>query len=294
MLAQRGEPFDAEDYGFEVKWDGTRTVAFIEGGSYRLVNRRQIDMTDRYPEFAFLAQLPAGTVLDGEVVVLRDGKPDFNLLQSREQARSALKIRSLARSLPATYIVFDQLYEAYQPLLALPLSERRERLCGLVRSAGVPQFVLSEAVIGRGKAFFQEVCQRGLEGMVAKRLRSRYLPGKRTDAWIKVKRGAETVCAIIGFVPSGTRDFQSLIVAEEVDGALRCVGKVGTGFDGRLRQRLNAALWSRLRDKPVVACKIKGKWVEPGLYCKVSFMERTTGGDFRAPVFEELYDKTDG
>src|ERR1700694_2743776 len=91
MLAKPGKPFDSDQYLYEVKWDGTRTLAFMEQSRHRLVNRRQVDMTDRYPEFAFLAGLPPGTVLDGEVVVLREGKPDFALLESREHSRNALR-----------------------------------------------------------------------------------------------------------------------------------------------------------------------------------------------------------
>jgi hypothetical protein len=90
MLAKRGVPFDSPEHLFEIKWDGTRALAFVESRGYRLVNRH------RYPELGFLAQLPAGTVLDGEVVVLRQGKPDFGLLLSRNHARAPLKIRSLA------------------------------------------------------------------------------------------------------------------------------------------------------------------------------------------------------
>jgi hypothetical protein len=102
------------------------------------------------------------------------------------------------------------------------------------------------------------------------------------------------VCANIGVVPSVTRDLQSLILVDETHGALRWVDKVGTGFDDRLRQRLNGVLWSRLRDRPIVASKIKGQWAEPWLYCKVGSMERTTRDELRAPMFEELSDKTDG
>jgi DNA ligase D-like protein (predicted ligase) len=288
MLAKPGEPFDSADYLFEIKWDGTRTLAFVELGGYRLVNRRRIDMTDRYPEFTFLADAPAGTVLDGETIVFKDGKPDFNMLQSREQARSPLKIRTLARSVPATFVVFDLLYERFAPLLWLPLYARRERLGQLVRKLKKPQLVLSEGVVGQGKTFFQEACRLGLEGVVAKRLKSPYLPGRRTDAWIKIKRHEIVDCLIMGFVPSGKDDFGSLIIAAEDKGQLRCVGKVGTGFDTRLRRQLNALMWSRLRAKPLVPCKIKGRWIESGLYCRVSCMERTAGGELRAPVFEEL------
>jgi hypothetical protein len=84
-------------------------LAFVDSCGYRLVNRRRADVTDRYPELGFLDHLPAGIVLDGEVVVLRQGKPDFGLLLSRNQARASLKIQSLARTFQATYLVFDLL-----------------------------------------------------------------------------------------------------------------------------------------------------------------------------------------
>src|SRR6266852_2305194 len=128
MLAKRGAPFDSPDHLFEVKWDGTRVLAFVESHCYRLVNRHRADVTDRYPELGFLNDLPAGIVLDGEVVVLRQGKPDFRSLTSRNQARAPLKIQSLTRTLPATYVVFDLLYHRFESLLASPLGARRQRL----------------------------------------------------------------------------------------------------------------------------------------------------------------------
>jgi DNA ligase D-like protein (predicted ligase) len=288
MLAQPGEPFDSDDYLFEIKWDGTRALAFTDEGSYRLVNRRRLDMTARYPDFDFLRNLPAGTVLDGEMVVLKKGRPDFGLLESREQARTPMRIRNLARTSPATYIVFDLLYENYKPLLRRPLSERRERLAELLRHIQHPRLILSEAVSGRGKAFFEEVCRQNLEGVVAKRLQSRYLPGARTEAWFKIKRQSEVICAVIGFLPSGPDDFQSLIIAIADKGKLQCVGKVGSGFTNAMRKRVNELLWSRLRPKPVIPCTLKGKWIEPGLFCRVRFMERTESGDLRAPAFKDL------
>lgn len=288
MLASPGSAFDAEDYLFEVKWDGVRALAFIEAGSYRLLNRRKIDITARFPEFAPLATLPPGTVLDGEVVVLKEGKPDFGLLQSRDHARTPLKVAAASKNLPATYIIFDILYDGFRSLMAKPLLERRERLANLLAAAPCDRFALSQHVLGSGKTFFTEVCRSGLEGVVAKRLNSRYQPGKRSDAWIKIKRSQSIYCAIIGFVPRERRDFRNLILASNIDGELRYAGKVGSGFDMALRDQLNDLLYSRLRPKPLVPCKLKGKWIEPGLYCLVSCMERTARGEFRAPVFEEL------
>jgi len=288
MLAKSGQPFDSQDHLFEIKWDGTRALCFVHGGDYRLVNRRGVDMTDRYPELAALSQLPPGCVLDGEVVVLHRGKPDFGLLQSREGSRSPLRIRTLAKTTPATYIAFDLLYENFRPLLASPLWERRQCLQELLVRAADPALSFSEGIVGSGKGFFEEACRQGLEGMMAKRMDSAYLPGKRTDAWQKIKKMDELICAIMGFVAKGSDDFRSLILATHEEDVVRCVGKVGTGFDAAMRQKLNRLLWGRLVRRPWIPCKIKGKWVAPGLFCRVRFMERTTGGELRAPGFKGL------
>ena len=185
MLAKPGVPFDSSDHLFELKWDGTRVLAFVDSRGYRLVNRHRADVTDRYPELRFLNDLPVGTILDGEVVVLRQGKPDFKLLLSRNQARAPIKIRSLAKTLPATYVVFDLLYHRFESLLALPLWERRQRLETVARACADSKLVFSEGIVGSGRAFFEAVRAEGLEGVVAKRLDGRYRPGRR--AWIKIK-----------------------------------------------------------------------------------------------------------
>jgi ATP-dependent DNA ligase len=199
-----------------------------------------------------------------------------------------MKIRNLSRSLPANYIVFDVLYDKFQSLMNEPLRVRRDRLSELVKQCNHPQMILSEAIVGKGKAFFQEVTKLGLEGMIAKRRDSRYLPGQRTDAWIKVKKGETVSCAIIGYEPDGAEDFRSLILAAEQDGVLRYVGKVGTGIDTSMRKKLNALIRSRPRAKPFVPCKIKGKWIEPGLFCFVHCLERAGTGTLRMPVFKQL------
>ena len=191
MLAQIGEPFDSEDYFFEVKWDGTRAIALVEGGGepgYRLHNRRKFDMLPRYPELGFLGQLPAGVVLDGEIVVLRDGKPSFRDVMTRDHARNPARIRHLIETHPVHYMVFDLLYQNFEAVVGAPLSERRERLQELVAACGHERLVLSRGVTGEGVRFFEEACQRELEGVIAKRLASRYRPGQRSDSWLKIKR----------------------------------------------------------------------------------------------------------
>ena len=290
MLAKPGRPFDSDECVFEIKWDGTRALAFIDESGYRLVNRREAVLTERYPEFAFLSDLPDGTVLDGEIVVLNNGKPNFDLLMSREQARSDVKIRRMSITLPATYVVFDLLYHGFKSLMDAPLQERRENLRALVKACGQPALVFSDGVVGKGTAFFEQVSAQAMEGVVAKRLQSKYHPGQRSDAWIKIKRGETVCCAIIGFLADGKDDFRSLLLAAKDDAGdeLRYVGKVGTGFDGALRKKINALLWAQLRPKPMVQCKIKAKWIEPGLFCIVDCMEKTANGHLRAPVFRQL------
>jgi len=195
MLAQPGAPFDADDHLFEIKWDGVRMLAVRDASGYRLVNRHRADRTAQYPELACLAQLPTGTILDGELVVLRQGRPDFKLLLSRDQTCQPLKIRLLTQSLPATYVAFDLLYHGYRPLLDQPLRQRRAQLRNVVAALGQPPVVFSEGIVGTGREFFRQVCALGLEGVVAKQLDSRYRPGKRTKAWIKIKppRGVRPV-----------------------------------------------------------------------------------------------------
>ena len=293
MLAKPGRPFDDPAFLFEVKWDGTRALAFIDGsGPVRLMNRRRRDIAWRYPELAFLAALPPGTVLDGEVVCFDGkGKPDFQRIQSREQVHTDRRAAHSALACPATYMAFDQLYEGGRSIMDLPCSDRRERLRSLVAQVGNPRLVMSEGLVGDGVRYFDEAVGKGLEGVIAKRIDSRYESGRRTGAWVKVKRQLTLACVVIGFVPEGKDDFGSLIIAaadDEAGGELRCVGRVGSGFDARLRAKINPYLYSRLRPWPVIPCAEKGLWVEPGLYCTVRCMERTADGHLRAPVFGEI------
>ena len=188
MLAVRGEPFDDDDFLFEIKWDGIRMLAFIDANGFRLMNRHGIDATARYPEFGFLAGLAPGNVLDGEMVVLRGGNPDFTLVQSRDKTRLPLKIRTMSQAEPATFMAFDLLYDNHVYLLDRPLVERRERLENLILSCGHPHLVFSAGIQGQGRALFAEVCRQNLEGIVAKRRSSPYRAGKRSDAWIKIKQ----------------------------------------------------------------------------------------------------------
>jgi DNA ligase D-like protein (predicted ligase) len=293
MLAKIGGIFDSPEHLYEIKWDGIRALSFVEDGNYRMVSRRKNSLKERYPEIAFLEKLPSGTLLDGELVVLRDGQPDIGLILQREQARSPRRVRALMRQAPVVYVVFDLLYRQGERVLDWTLVDRRDALRGIVEECAEPALVFSDDVVGEGIAFFEEATKRKLEGIVAKRCNSRYLPGKRTDAWIKIKRTNRAYCAIIGFVAEAN-EVRSLVVAEEEGGVLKYAGRVGSGLDDALRTELYRRLSSRVRGGPFIPVPQRGGavvWVEPELYCAVKFLERTANGEFRAPVFGGLIEE---
>ncbi len=201
MLAYSADPFDSPRHLFEIKWDGTRCLLFKKAQEIRLQNRRLEDITWRYPELAGLPKSlrARSAILDGELVVLAEGRPDFRRLQQREQLADPLKISLAARRVPATYIAFDVLYFNDQPYLTAPLSARKEILPILLRPSS--HLVESRFILEKGQAFFKEVVAQGLEGIMGKSLASPYLPGKRSRFWLKIKPKLTRSCYIIGYTP---------------------------------------------------------------------------------------------
>lgn len=275
MLARAGRAFDSDEHLFEIKWDGFRAQALIEASGYRLLSRRWTDFTPRYTELAFLRDLPGGIALDGELVVLRDGKPHFETMLTADHA-------------PVSFVAFDVMYVGGVSIMDEPLAERRKFLTEIVSACSDPRLVLSDGLVGDGKAFFATTGQMQLEGMVAKRLDSRYEPGERTGAWQKIKHMQDVLCAILGYVVDDEGDLRSLIIATNEEDGLRYVGKVGSGLTQETRAKVRRLMDENRVDEPLVPCDLEGRWVAPGLYCKVRYVDRTSTGMLRAPVFREL------
>ena len=191
MLAQKVEaPFDSQDHLFEIKWDGIRCLAFLEAGRVRLQSRRLLDLTFQFPELACLGRLPPGTVLDGELVILQEGRPSLREVQQRALLQNRQRIEFLSRMRPVTYMVFDLLYLKGKPLMASPFSLRRAALQDLLERFPLPGILGPEAVRNQGCQLFAQAMRLGLEGIMAKRLDGPYLPGKRSRYWLKIKPGA--------------------------------------------------------------------------------------------------------
>ena len=290
MLAGASEPFDSDDYLFEIKWDGIRILAFFGPHVRRLQGRKLTDATDRYPEIVqALEKLPGEGILDGEVVVLdEEGRPDFQRVLSREQTGSADAALVKAHEHPAVYMAFDLLYRNGEPLCELPLLERKRRLSELLRNPPSP-IVESTYVIGRGRALFHEAEARGLEGIVAKRLEGRYRKGERSNDWLKIKVRRQTDAVVLATVHEPrTGRVRSLVLGAYDRGHLVWLGNVGSGLDQRTLEQLKSEL-EPLKAAPApdldVDAKGRVEWLQPELVARVEYSELTDEGRLRHPVF---------
>jgi DNA ligase D-like protein (predicted ligase) len=282
MLATQAAPFDAEDYLFEVKWDGVRALAAVEHDSWSLWGRHGVDYTSRYPELAILRQLPNGTVVDGELVVLNQGRADLPTLLRRHLGRQPRLGR--CASAPICYLLFDLLSLRGRTLLKEPLVRRRELLRELLDQVNDPLLAYSDGIMGAGKAFFDKVVAAGHEGVMAKHHASRYLPGRRSSSWRKIKPALLVPCVIIGY-QAGRSGVHRLCVAAVREEGLRYVGQLIRGFTASQAIELEKRLASRQRSRPVTPCPHRACWVEPELYCLVHCQGWTSHGRLRHAVF---------
>jgi len=297
MLAGAGElPHDESLWTFEVKWDGVRAIAYVKPGRLRLESRNLNEITDGYPEVrGILRDLGMReVVLDGEIVAFDgDGKPSFERLQRRMHVTSPSAVRRLSASTPVVYAIFDLLYLDGRSLMALPYATRRERLEAL--GLGGPAWRVPAAHPGRGQGLLDATAAQGLEGVVAKRLDSRYEPGRRTGAWVKIKHTRRQELVICGWLPGEGRRTDrigALLMGVWHEDALRYAGRVGTGFTERTLTELARRL-ARLRrsDSPFdEAPKLPptAVFVEPDLVAEIEFREWTSEGVMRAPSYKGL------
>jgi len=188
MLAVAAEPFDSPEHSFEIKYDGVRALAAVEEAGWRLWGRERADYTVRYPELGVLRRLPAGTLVDGELVAFdADGRPDLRRLLRRHGLTDPWRIRQARQWCPVRYVLFDLLYHAGRCLMHEPLVRRRGVLAEVCERLDAEAVLFSPAMIGAGTALYQAVVAEGQEGVMAKQLMSVYRPGKRSAAWKKIK-----------------------------------------------------------------------------------------------------------
>ena len=296
MLARPADkPPDSADYLYEVKWDGLRALISLDEGEIRIHGRNGLDMTKQFPELLIPQQAFRATsgLFDGEIVCLEaDGKPDFGNVIHRMQQKTEGGIERAKAKHPAVCYVFDCLYLDGRAIVNEPLTRRREWLADAIKRD--TPYRVSE-VVEEGAAFFEAVKQMGLEGIMAKQRNSTYLPGKRSDSWLKIKTRQTVECAIIGYIwGKGDREksFSALHIAQANNDELKYLEKVGTRFDEPSMKAVSAELQQfktikrPIKEKPLDDAR--SVWIEPKLICEVQFASLTKDGMLREPVFVRL------
>ncbi len=197
MLAKVAhDAFTDKDWIFEIKWDGFRAISYIDQG-FSIKSRNEKELKHNFPELLELTKLASNIVVDGEIVVMSEGKPDFQSLLERGQAASAGEIQRQTQRAPATYIVFDILEKDGKPVTKLPLMERKKILKDSLKEGS--RVLLSDFIEEKGEAYFKLVLEKGLEGVMAKKKDSQYEEGLRTGSWLKIKKLKTCDCIIFGY-----------------------------------------------------------------------------------------------
>ncbi len=273
-------------WSYELKWDGYRAMAGSEGGRLRLRSRSGQELVDRFPALRGLEAVTAdGTLLDGEVVALVDGRPSFEAVaDSAQHARAQL-----------SYVVFDVPVAAGERITSLPLTERRAVLAGL----DLPACATRSQVFADGASLLDVTREQGLEGVVAKRDASPYRPGVRSPDWVKLAHRRTRTALVGGWRPDATsasRAASLLLGARDADGTLRFLGRAGSGLSAALATRVAAALAPYPAERPPfedplpATARRDARWCAPEVVVQVAYRERTTGGVLRHPVVLGLRD----
>ncbi len=295
MLADLSEKIPtAGDWVYEVKWDGIRAMIALDEGVVRIRSRNQNDITVAFPELADPGSFRATCGLfDCEIVCLdAAGRPVFKDVINRMRQTSEGAIARAKSKHPAVCYVFDCLYLDGRPLVNEPLTRRREWMADAIKKEG--SYRVSQTVED-GRALFEAAREAGLEGIMAKKASSVYTPGRRNDAWLKVKTRRTMDCLVVGYTQGkGDRaaTFGALHMAERRGDEWAYLGKVGTGFDDRTLAAVAAEVRALreakrpFKEKPIDdAISV---WVEPTLWCEVQYASLTPNGTLREPVFVRL------
>ncbi|MFL6746116.1 MAG: DNA ligase D [Sphingomicrobium sp.] len=265
----------------EYKYDGYRLLLSVGEGVATAWTRNGKDWSDKFKALVkAAAKLPSGCLIDGEAVAVDDnGKPSFQLLQSTLKDSKGANL---------VYYAFDLLIDRGEDIRKLPNIERKERLAALLEGVS-PPLLYGDHIVGRGEAMLKAMCEQGGEGIVSKKASAAY-QGTRTRNWLKIKCIQRQEFVIVGWSESDKRiGFRSLLLAAKEKGKLTYVGKVGTGFSGKLIQELRDRMDPLEVDKaPVEVPRADRKgahFIRPELVAEIAFTEFTSDGILRHPSF---------
>ncbi len=277
------------EYIYELKLDGERCIAYLDSDKTVLKNKRNILMLPKVPE---LVEIHKNTgvrcILDGELAVIKNGKPDFFEIQKRSMMSNPVKIDMAAKKYPACFTAFDILYYEDRQVTDLPLTERRELLQKAVKSED-GRFAVSRYIEKNGTAFYNLAKQQELEGIVAKRKDSRYYFDRRTKDWIKIKYLKDDDFVVLGFVPK-ENSMNSIILGQYSKGQLIYKGHVTLGVGGEPFRKIKSLDETSCPFTEMPKGNENAVWLKPKLVCTVKYMMKTENGGMRQPVFKGLRD----
>jgi len=291
LIAENKPPFNSPDYIYELKFDGIRCIAYLDKEKTILRNKRNKDVTAIYPELSQmhrqLKRQKQKCVLDGEIFVFYSNRTDFFETQRRSLMTNPFRIELASKKMPVSFTAFDILYLNGSLLTGKPLIERKDKLEKAISESS--RLSVSRYFEGNGIDLYAAAEKQGLEGIVAKKKRGFYYPGKRTKEWVKCKVLMDEDFVVCGYYH---KDAYASIILGMYDGdrlAYRSHVVMGVSkhdFKTITSQREV----SKEREYPDFPDFDKARWIAPVLVCSVKYMERTPGGGLRQPVFKGLRD----
>lgn len=286
LISEMVEPFDSPNFIYEIKWDGIRTLSFLDTKT-DMRNKRNKLMIPIFPELESLyRQVKTKCIIDHELLVLKNGIPDFYEVQKRALMSNSFKIKLAADKYPASVIAYDILYYKDKDITMLPLMERKKYLTDVVNENHL--ISVSRFIENDGIKLFELVKEKGLEGTVAKRKDSLYWQGKRTKDWVKCKIMSTDDCVICGYIPK-ENNMTSLVLGQYDDDVLVYKGHVTLGVSLRVLKEHKYKVIDYSPFGYVPPGNDDCVWLAPELVCIVESMPTEKEG-FRQPVFKGIRD----
>lgn len=277
LLGEIEEVFDSKEYLYEVKYDGIRVLVFVSKDKVVIRSRYGIDITGLFPEMMVLCKMvECNVIFDGEIIMLDNNKVSFSKLQKRIHLKNKKTIEFLSKTNPVIFICFDIIYEG-KDLINLSLLERKDVLSNYKDN---DVFIKSTYVIGDGTKLFNAIKKLDMEGIVAKKINSKYLVNERSDNWLKIKNYKSGDFIILGYINKEESHVISLVLGEYLNKKIVYVGKVILGKKRNLADKI----LKMKKSKAVV--KIKDKdviYIKPEIKCLIKYLERTENGLLRQP-----------
>ncbi|MGH4138338.1 RNA ligase family protein [Clostridium sp.] len=287
LIGEMNEVFDSHDYIYELKLDGHRCIAYLDKNSTDLRNKRDVKMLAKFPELLNInKQIKHRCILDGELIVIKDGKPDFSGIQRRSVLSNSFKIQLSSSKLPASFTAFYILYYDDREVKDLPWVQRRKLLEKNIKEN--ERIAISRYIEERGIEFYELAKQNELEGIVAKRKDSKYYLDKRTKDWIKIKNLQDDDFVVCGYILKGV-GIISIVLGQYSNKELLYKGHVTLGIstgDFQLIKSTPEINTHSFNDLPSGNNNVV--WIEPSLVCIVKYMMKTANGSLRQPIFKGL------